>query len=157
MTLFFVKVLNFIDIMSLFSTNRVLFPTDFSELACTAQEQTLEFVQDPAHLYIIHVLSPLSPLEPGVLWEKLDDETRRQNVEQTFRDKFNGAKYEGVNFEVLFGKVSKQIVDYAKNKDIELIVIPAHGDDNLEHFILGSVTERVVRLAHCPVYVWRPS
>lgn len=141
--------------MSLFSTNRVLFPTDFSELASIAQEKTLEFVKDPTHLYIIHVLSPLSPLEPGVLWEKLDDETRKQNVEQTFRDKFNGAKYEGINFEVLFGKVSKQIVDYAKNRDIELIVIPAHGSDNLEHFILGSVTERVVRLAHCPVYVWR--
>lgn len=141
--------------MSLFSSNRVLFPTDFSELATITQEKTLEFVENPARLYIIHVLSPLSPLEPGVLWDKIDDETRRRNVEQTFRGKFNSAKYQQVNFEVLFGKVSKQIVDYAKDKDVELIVIPAHGNDNLEHFILGSVTERVVRSAHCPVYVWR--
>lgn len=141
--------------MSLFSKNRVLFPTDFSELASVAQEKTLEFVKDPSHLYIVHVLSPLSPLEPGVVWEKLNDETRKQNVEETFRTKFDSAKYDGVHFDVLFGKTSKKIVDYAREKQIDLIVIPAHGHDNLEHFIVGSVTERVVRLAHCPVYVWR--
>ncbi len=141
--------------MNIFPKNRVLFPTDFSELASIAQEKTLQFVEDPAHLYIVHVLSPLSPLDPGVLWENVNDETRKHNVEKTFHTKFNSPKYEQVNFDILFGKVSKQIVDYAKEKDIELIVIPAHGNDNLEHFILGSVTERVVRLAHCPVYVWR--
>ena len=141
--------------MSLFSKNRVLFPTDFSELASVAQEKTLEFVGDPAKLYIVHVLAPLSPLEPGVLWDNNNDETRKQNVEKTFKSKFTGSEYEQVNFDILFGKVSKQIVDHAKDKNIDLIVIPAHGNDNLEHFILGSVTERVVRLAHCPVYVWR--
>ena len=141
--------------MSLFDKNRVLFPTDFSELASVAQEKTLEFVGDPAHLYIVHVLAPLSPLEPGVLWDNVNDETRKLNVEKTFKSKFTGSEYEQVNFDILFGKVSKQIVDYAQDKNIDLIVIPAHGNDNLEHFILGSVTERVVRLAHCPVYVWR--
>ncbi len=141
--------------MSLFDKNRVLFPTDFSELASIAQEQTLEFVEDPAHLYIVHVLSPLSPFEPGIVWDKLNDETRKQNVEKTFRTKFDSPKYQKVHFDVLFGKTSKKIVDYAQEKNIDLIVIPAHGQDNLEHFIVGSVTERVVRLAHCPVYVWR--
>lgn len=141
--------------MSLFTKNRVLFPTDFSEQASVAQDLALEFVEDPAHLYIVHVLSPLSPLEPGVMWEKIDDETRKQNVEKTFYHKFDSAAYKQVNFEVLFGKTSKQIVDYAQEKDIDLIVIPAHGQDNLEHFIIGSVTEKVVRSAHCPVYVWR--
>ncbi|MBE9043028.1 universal stress protein [Pleurocapsales cyanobacterium LEGE 10410] len=141
--------------MSLFSKNRVLFPTDFSEQASAAQDLTLEFVGDPTHLYIVHVLAPLSPLEPGIVWEGMNNETRKHNVEKTFRTKFDRAEYAQVNFDVLFGKTSKQIVDYAKEKDIDLIVIPAHGQDNLEHFILGSVTERVVRLAHCPVYVWR--
>lgn len=141
--------------MSIFTKNRVLFPTDFSDLASVAQEKTLEFVEDPAHLYIVHVLSPLSALDPGVVWEKIDDKTRKQSVVKTFRTKFASPEYEQVNFDVLFGKTSKQIVDYAQEKDIDLIVIPAHGQDTLEHFIVGSVTERVVRLAHCPVYVWR--
>jgi nucleotide-binding universal stress UspA family protein len=141
--------------MSLFSQNRVLFPTDFSELAAIAQEKTLQFIEHPANLYIIHVLPPLSPLEPGVVWETINNETRQQNVEKTFYTQFNTSEYKQINFEVLFGEPSKKIVDYAKEKDIELIVIPAHGHGGFNRFFLGSVTERVVRFAHCPVYVWR--
>lgn len=141
--------------MSIFNKNRVLFPTDFSELAAIAQAKTLEFVENPANLYIVHVLPPLSPLEPGVVWNELNNETRKHNVEKTFRSKFNTPEYEGVNFEVLFGETSKQIVAFAEEKDIELIVIPAHGHGGFKPLILGSVTERVVRSAPCPVYVWR--
>jgi nucleotide-binding universal stress UspA family protein len=141
--------------MSLFAKNRVLFPTDFSELASIAQAKTLEFVENPTNLYIIHVLPPLSAFEPGVVWETLNDRTRRENVEKTFRDRFNTLEYQQVNFEVLFGDTSKKIVEYAKEKNIELIVIPARGHGALDRFLLGSVAERVVRFAHCPVYVWR--
>lgn len=141
--------------MSLLDANRVLFPTDFSELACAAQAKTLDFVKHPSQLYIVHVLPPLSPLEPGVVWEKINDKTRKQNVEKTFRTQFNSPPYQQVNFDVLFGETSKKIVEYAKEKDIELIVISAHGHSNLHHFLLGSVTERVVRFAPCSVYVLR--
>jgi nucleotide-binding universal stress UspA family protein len=141
--------------MSLFCKNRVLFPTDFSELAAIAQQKTLKFVENPANLYIVHVLPPLSPLEPGVVWETLDNRTRTENVEKAFSDRFKTPEYRQVNFEVLFGNTSKKIVEYATAKDIELIVIPARGHDTLDRFLLGSVTERVVRFAHCPVYIWR--
>ena len=141
--------------MSLFSKNRILFPTDFSELASVALAKTLEFVEEPSHLYVVHVLAPLSPLEPGVVWDKLDNETRRQNVEQTFRNEFNAPEYASVNFEVLFGETSKKIVDYAKEKEIELIIVSAHGHGGFNPFLLGSVTERVVRFAPCSVYVLR--
>ncbi|MGF1539501.1 MAG: universal stress protein [Pleurocapsa sp.] len=141
--------------MSLFAKNRVLFPTDFSELADSAQAKTLEFVENPSNLYIVHVLPPLSAFEPGVVWETLNNRTRTENVEKTFDNRFNTSEYQQVNFEVLFGDTSKKIVEYAKEKDIELIVIPAHGHSGLDRFLLGSVTERVVRFAHCPVYVWR--
>lgn len=141
--------------MSLFSKNRVLFPTDFSELASVALAKTLEFVEEPSSLYVVHVLPPLSPLEPGVVWEKLDNETRKHNVEQTFRTKFNAPEYSQVNFEVLFGETSKKIVDYAKEKEIELIIVSAHGHGGFNPFLLGSVTERVVRFAPCSVYVLR--
>jgi nucleotide-binding universal stress UspA family protein len=43
------------------------------------------------------------------------------------------------------------IVDYAKEHAIDLIVMGTHGRGPLGHFILGSVAERVVRLAPCPV------
>lgn len=141
--------------MSLFSKNRILFPTDFSELASIALAKTLEFVEEPTNLYVVHVLPPLSPLEPGVIWEQLDNETRKHNVEKTFRTKFNTPEYARVNFEVLFGETSKKIVDHAKEKDIELIVVSAHGHGGFNPFLLGSVTERVVRFSPCSVYVLR--
>jgi nucleotide-binding universal stress UspA family protein len=141
--------------MSLFSKNRVLVPIDFSEISLIAQEEALQFVEHPSHLHIIHVLPPLSPLEPGVIWQTIDDKHRKQNVEKTFKKKFNSPEYQQVNFEVLFGEPSTKIIDYAKEHKIELIVIPSHGRTGLGRFLLGSIAERVVRFAHCPVLVLR--
>ncbi|MEL6440400.1 MAG: universal stress protein [Cyanobacteria bacterium J06621_8] len=141
--------------MSLFSQDRVLVPIDFSEGASLILQETLKFVAKPTNLYVVHALPPLSPLEPGIVWNEINNETRKQKVEQTFRTKFNTPEYEQVNFTVLFGKTSQLIVKYAQEQNIELIVMPAHGHDDDYPMLLGSVTERVVRCAHCPVYVWR--
>lgn len=141
--------------MSLFAKNRVLVPIDFSEESFKAQAQTLEFVEDPSRLHVLHVLPHLNPAEPGVMWQTLDDQTRKANVEQLFYEKFNGAEYEGVHFSVTIGDPSSEIIDYAKTQDVDLIVISSHGRTGLGRFFMGSVAERVVRFAHCPVLVIR--
>ncbi|MGK7957872.1 MAG: universal stress protein, partial [Crocosphaera sp.] len=53
------------------------------------------------------------------------------------------------------GNPSLEIVDYANNNNIDLIVIASHGRTGLNRFLLGSVAEKVVRLSQCPVLVWR--
>ena len=141
--------------MSLFKKNRVLFPFDFTELNSIAFDKTLEFVEEPANLYVVHVLTPLSSLDPGIVWEQINNETRQKNVEKKFWDTFNSPKYQGINFEVLFGKTSSKIVEYAQEKEIELIILLAQGNEGFNPLLIGTVTERVVRLAHCPVYVFR--
>ncbi len=50
-----------------------------------------------------------------------------------------------------------QIVDYAEKNDVDLIVMGTHGRGGLEKMWLGSVTEKVLRKAHCPVLVVRQS
>ena len=52
---------------------------------------------------------------------------------------------------VRMGHVAQTIVDYARNVGADLIVMGTHGRTGVAHFILGSVAERVVRLAPCPV------
>ena len=52
---------------------------------------------------------------------------------------------------VRMGHVAQTIVDYAKDMGADLIVMGTHGRTGLAHFIIGSVAERVVRLAPCPV------
>ena len=47
------------------------------------------------------------------------------------------------------------IVDYARERDIDLIIMGTHGRGAMQHFLMGSVAERVVRLAPCPVLTVR--
>jgi nucleotide-binding universal stress UspA family protein len=49
------------------------------------------------------------------------------------------------------GHVANTIVEYAKTIQADLVVMGTHGRTGLAHFIIGSVAERVVRLAPCPV------
>ena len=139
----------------LFTKNRVLVPIDFSEESFQAQERTREFVEDASHLYIIHVLPHLNPGEPGILWETTDDETRKEYVRKKFQERFHGKEYEGVHFQVTIGDPAAEIIDYAESQKIDLIVIPSHGRTGLRRFFLGSVAEKVIRFAHCPVLILR--
>jgi nucleotide-binding universal stress UspA family protein len=50
---------------------------------------------------------------------------------------------------------SLTIVDYARDHDVDIIVMGTHGRGALGHLVMGSVAERVVRLAPCPVLTVR--
>ena len=141
--------------MSLFSKDRVLVPIDFSEASFQALAETLEFVENASHLYVLHVLPYLNQGEPGVMWKTVTDDSRKQNVEKAFRDRCRSSNYEGIHFTTLIGNPSEEIIDYAKEQQINLIIIPSHGHTGIRRFLLGSVAERVVRFAHCPVLVLR--
>lgn len=58
-----------------------------------------------------------------------------------------------LEFHVKEGRAAVDIVSFAKRNNIQLIVMASHGLTGIEHFLLGSVTEKVVRLAPCPVLV----
>lgn len=137
----------------LFATNRVLIPIDFSTASLQAQELTLSFVKDPSHLHVLHVIPHLNPGEPGMIWNRLDDETRKQQVDRLFKQKFSRSEYERVHFSVAVGDPVAAIVNYAKEQKIDLIVIPSHKRTGLSHVFQGSVAEKVIRLVHCPVLV----
>jgi nucleotide-binding universal stress UspA family protein len=50
------------------------------------------------------------------------------------------------------GRAASDIIKFANENSTDLIVIATHGLTGLEHMLLGSVTEKVVRMAHCPVF-----
>ena len=139
----------------LFSKNRVLVPIDFSEESFKAQQLTLDFVEDASHLYVIHVLPNLNAGEPNMIWETIDDETRKEYVYQQFFERFNTPEYQKINFSVAIGDPAAKIIDFAKENQMDLIVIPSHGRTGLGRFFLGSVAEKVIRFAHCPVLILR--
>ncbi|MEO1069387.1 MAG: universal stress protein [Cyanobacteria bacterium J06638_6] len=61
--------------------------------------------------------------------------------------------YEGVEIVTLMGDPGIQIIDYAQESAADLIVMPSHGHKGLTRLLMGSVAERVVRLANCPVLI----
>lgn len=61
-----------------------------------------------------------------------------------------------VTTEKAIGEPSAEIVHYADEHAIDIVVLGTHGRTGLEHALMGSIAERVVRKAHCPVLTVRP-
>jgi nucleotide-binding universal stress UspA family protein len=82
-----------------------------------------------------------------------EDEARRSvtQAEAMFRDK--GVK---VRSEVLLGQPAEEIIDYAAQQGVDLIVMCSHGRSGIGRWVFGSVTEKVLRGATSPVLVIRP-
>ncbi len=141
--------------MSLFNKNRVLVPIDFSTASFQSLAETIAFVEHPSSIYVLHVLTPISAIEPGVLWETINEQSRIENVKKAFENHCHDWVDLGISFEVMIGDAGSEIVRYAQNHHIELIVIASHGRTGLSRLLLGSVAERVVRCSPCPVLVLR--
>ncbi|VEP16364.1 Universal stress protein UspA-like protein [Hyella patelloides LEGE 07179] len=139
--------------MSCLKKKSVLIPIDFSEPSYEAIAIAKEYVEDISSLKLIHVLAPLHPADPAAMWDTLNNEDRQQKVQEFLHSKLDELGYKGVEIKVTIGKPGTEIIDYAKEIDADLIVLPSHGRKAMSHFLLGSVAERVVRLSHCPVLV----
>ncbi len=141
--------------MVYFPKRSVLVPIDFSSESLAAIDVGRTLVDQPEHLHVVHVLIDIAPLEAGEVWGVVDPQARTEQVEKALKEKLAGPKYAGIHTTVLMGEPAHGIANYAQEKNIELIVIPSHGRTGITRLLIGSVAERVVRLAHCPVLVLR--
>ena len=141
--------------MPWFPKKRVVVPVDFSPESLAAIDVGLQVVSNPADLHVVHVVIDLTPLEAGEVWGVVDPQARIEQMAKILREKLADAKYASVQQAVVMGEPGHAIADYAQEKGADLIVIPSHGRTGLTRLLIGSVAERVVRLAHCPVLVLR--
>ena len=139
--------------MSWLKRKSVLIPIDFSDLSYQALGPAKELVDDVSALKLIHVLAPLHPADPAAMWDTLSDEDRKNKVKTFARDKLDALGYENLHIEVMIGDTTSKIIDYAQEIDADLIVMPSHGRKGVSRFLIGSVAEQIVRLAHCPVLI----
>ena len=131
----------------------VVVPIDFSDDSFASLQTAREMAEEPSSLHVIHVLPILEAAEPGVIWQTIDDAGRRQHAKDALVEELQKRQWDGMNVEVLIGDPGHEIANYAKELDAGLVVVASHGRGALRHLLLGSVAERVVRLAHCPVLV----
>jgi nucleotide-binding universal stress UspA family protein len=143
---------------------KILYPTDFSESSLEALKYAVSFARDyKARLVLMHVVNEQIFSEglnlprvtaPEALEKEMASEAERRLKAIIPADERSGLDWEMV---ILHGMPFLEIVRYAKDKEIDLIVIGTHGRSGLEHVIFGSTAERVVRKAPCPVLSVQPA
>lgn len=143
---------------------RVLFPTDFSTNSKVAQDYACELAKHfHAELHILYVLQEmlLITTDPGqlLMTPTVDVDAARKSAEQALERLPDAGQREGLTVVRATGEGSPfvEIVRYARENDIDLIVLGTHGRTGLKHVFLGSVAENVVRKASCPVLTIRPT
>ena len=139
--------------MDWFKGKKVVVPIDFGNQSQPAIDAALSMVENPSDLFVIHVAPDLTALAPEVVWQELSDEARAKTITENFREEYENAKYKELNFEVAFGDPGHQITEFVKDLGADVIIMPSHGRSGMSRLLLGSVAERVLRLAHCPVFV----
>jgi len=139
--------------MSWLPRQAVVVPIDFSDDSFASLATANEMVDDPTHLHVVYVLPHLEPMDPGVIWQTINDADRSAHAHKALQEELASRGCEGMKIVIRFGNPGHEIARYAKEIDAGLVVLATHGQTGLKHLLLGSVAERVVRLAHCPVLV----
>jgi universal stress protein A len=148
--------------MRMIQIERILAPTDFSAHAEEALRYACELAERlGAELHVLHVLSEVVPTGPDPLLMPVmppqfyqDDENRALKLLETVLDPSWG-KPPSVTTAIRWGTPAEAVVDYAAEENVDLIVVATHGRTGLSHVLLGSVAERIVREAPCPVLTIR--
>lgn len=133
---------------------KTIVPIDFSDLSFNALDKAIEIAGD-GEVHVLHVVVELTAMEPGNLYGTVTDENRIEAVIENLKTRLSDPKYAKVKIHAKVGDAGREIVELASNENADLIVMSSHGYGFLKHMLLGSVAERVVRLAKCPVLVLR--
>jgi len=143
---------------------RVLWPTDFSRLAQAGLPHAVRLAaQGDGELVILHVLPTLAgfafPEMGGVAWDRLAEEARgtaERRLERLVGHLKAKLPQLHVHAVVVEGVAFDEIHRVARRLGCDLIVLATHGRTGLQHVLMGSVAENVVRRSPCPVLTVRP-
>jgi nucleotide-binding universal stress UspA family protein len=138
---------------------KILFCTDFSENADFAFDFALDAAvrRTGCELHLLHVV----PESDAQFWksymyevEGVDDKAKR-DVDAVIDQKYRSRVPQNIPFIVEYrvGSDSGEILDYAKQKEIDLIVLGRQGQSGLKTVLFGRVTEKVARHAPCAVLI----
>lgn len=144
--------------------SRILVPTDFSDAADAAFEYAAALAEKlGAALDLLHVVEDpyfTSGVFSAERWVPTPPAMREElltNAQEQLRARVNRLEQKGVQrtMKVYTGPAAKAITEYAAEHAIDLIVMGTHGRGGMANLLLGSVAERVVRTAPCPVLTVR--
>ncbi len=146
---------------------KILVPADYSDASRSALEYALLFAESfDARVEVLHVWEMPAFVRPDlVLWEEGTEEHRKPLHEvaelratremDEFLRPFAAPARKRITEHVRSGDPVETIVDVATRGGADLVVMGTHGRSGLSHLVMGSVAEKVVRQAPCPVLTVR--
>lgn len=136
---------------------KILFPTDFSHMSDAALPEAADLARGAgATLLIAHVEEPPMMYGAGAMYygsPEPDRDTLRNMLNEVVPPT-SDVPYE---HHLLFGDPAAELVALAERENVDLIVLSTHGRTGLMRMLMGSVAERVVQRAPCPVLTLKPS
>lgn len=140
------------------TVKKILAPTDLSDLSCGGLRYALEMGQSQGAEVIVYYVIDLGDQwavrreESGPVREMLE---RHRNMLDTFlREKFpNELNLTEVRQVVEMGAAAANIIEKAEREGVDRIVMSTHGRTGIDHLLIGSVSEKVIARAPCPVLV----
>ncbi len=139
--------------------SKILLPVDFTGLAKEAIDIAIDIGKKYNSKIFLLTVSEIGTVGYGelVLPEEIFEKHKeliKENLEKiakNFREK-------GLEVEIAVrdGIVYEEILEFAKEKKVGLIIMPTHGRKGITKFLLGSVSQKIVKLAHCPVLTFNP-
>jgi universal stress protein A len=148
----------------MFRIKNILLPTDFSSLSLSISGYAEDLAEQySAKLHVLHVLEKTPPiltihsldLSEEKIIKSIDDDAK-MNLDKAVR-KIKKRKNIEVVPVIRKGIDYDEIIKYAEEKGIDLIVIATHGRTGILHTLLGSVAEKVIRYSKIPVLVTKVS
>ncbi len=139
--------------------SKILIPVDFSGLAQEAIDIGIDLGKKYNSKIYLLTVSEIVNVGYGelILPEEIFEQHKKLILENLnkFAQKFKDEGFE-VELAVREGIVYEEIVEFAKEKKVGLIIMPTHGRKGIEKFFMGSVSQKVVKMAHCPVLTFNP-
>ncbi len=138
---------------------KIVCPTDFSEPADMGMRAAIELSEQfSAELVVVHVVNPLPMVSSSATLLPIIIEGLRESAQKGMDDLFAEVIPKNIQagYQIVDGSTAEEIVKIAREEGADLIVIATHGQSGWRKFVFGSVTEKVMRIAECPVLTIRP-
>lgn len=141
---------------------KILWPTDFSEPADEGLKIALELAtQFSAEILLVHVIAPMPSMYGAAAPTGFHIPTILEELQESVQKSLEKIRQAKIPAEikcrtcVVNGKPAPEIVQLAAQEKADVIVISTHGESGWQRFVFGSVAEKVVSLADCPVLTIR--
>lgn len=136
---------------------RILVPTDGSDAVDAAVDHAIDLAEtygaEVRAIYVVDTATLSAEMDTPQVIDALQAEGA--NAVRAVEERATAAGFDRVRTEVLRGTPHAAILKYAEDNDVDLVVMGTHGRSGLDRYLLGSVTEKVVRTSDVPVLTVR--